>query len=67
LAAARSRRQSFNLREHLIAYLMVAPPVPFLGMIIIYPALKAIGDTLTAAARLRKYPMTSPWYVNWRR
>jgi putative spermidine/putrescine transport system permease protein len=45
-AAARSRRRSFNVREHLVAYLMVAPPVLFLGVIIVYPALRAIWDTL---------------------
>ncbi len=40
------RRRSFNVREHLIAYLMVAPPVLFLCVIIVYPALEAIWDTL---------------------
>src|SRR6185437_13637402 len=40
------RHRSFNVREHLIAYLMVAPPVLFLGVIIVYPALRAIWDTL---------------------
>jgi ABC-type spermidine/putrescine transport system permease subunit I len=34
------------VREHLIAYLMVAPAVLFLGFIIVYPAVKAIWDTL---------------------
>ncbi len=45
-AAARSRRRSSSVREHLLAYLMVAPPAIFLGVIIVYPALRAIWDTL---------------------
>jgi putative spermidine/putrescine transport system permease protein len=45
-AVGNRRRRSINVREHLIAYLMVAPPVLFLCVIIVYPALKAIWDTL---------------------
>jgi putative spermidine/putrescine transport system permease protein len=45
-AVGNRRRRSFNVREHVIAYLMVAPPVLFLCVIIVYPALKAVWDTL---------------------
>ncbi len=44
--AAPRRHRSLRLREHLIAYLMIAPPVLFLAVIIVYPALKAVWDTL---------------------
>ncbi|HEY8285641.1 MAG TPA: ABC transporter permease subunit [Chloroflexota bacterium] len=43
---AAPRRRSINLREHILGYCMVAPPVLFLAVIIVYPALKAIWDTL---------------------
>jgi len=41
------RRRSIRVREHAIGYTLIAPPVLFLALIIIYPSLKAIWDSLT--------------------
>lgn len=46
-AAALGRRRSARLREHLVGYSLISPAVLLLVVLIIYPALKSIWDTLT--------------------
>ena len=41
------RRRSTRVREHAIGYTLITPPVLFLALIIIYPSLKAVWDSLT--------------------
>ncbi len=41
------RRRSARVREHALGYTLIAPPVLFLALIIIYPSLKAVWDSLT--------------------
>ncbi|MDB5056546.1 MAG: hypothetical protein JWO59_18, partial [Chloroflexi bacterium] len=47
VAAARRRRRYAGLREHVAGYSLVAPPVLFLVLLIVYPSLKAVWDTFT--------------------
>lgn len=44
---ARRRHRSARLREHLLGYTLVSPPILLLVFLILYPAVKSIGDTLT--------------------
>ncbi len=44
--AAFRRRRAAQVREYALGYALVAPPVLFLALIMIYPALKAIWDTV---------------------
>ncbi|HVC78932.1 MAG TPA: ABC transporter permease subunit [Chloroflexota bacterium] len=46
-AAARQRRRSARLREYLVGYSLISPAVLLLVVLIVYPALKSIWDTLT--------------------
>lgn len=46
-AAAAQRRRSSRLREHIVGYGLISPPVLVLVLLIVYPALKSIWDTLT--------------------
>jgi ABC-type spermidine/putrescine transport system permease subunit I len=41
------RHRSSRLREHVLGYGLIAPPVLLLLLLIVYPALKSIWDTLT--------------------
>jgi ABC-type spermidine/putrescine transport system permease subunit I len=46
-AVARRRHRFARLRDHLVGYSLVSPPVMVLVLLIFYPALKSIWDTLT--------------------
>lgn len=48
VAAARRRRRYAGLRAHAAGYSLVAPPVLFLVLLIVFPSLKAVWDTLTS-------------------
>jgi putative spermidine/putrescine transport system permease protein len=47
VGAARWRPRYAGLREHVAGYSLVAPPVLFLVLLIVYPSLKAVWDTFT--------------------
>ena len=46
-AAQARRRRAVAIREHALGYGLIAPPVLFLALLIVYPSLKAVWDTVT--------------------